>query len=93
MTRPRLITNETPCKCKHEKGEHYDGEHNCMRLCDCKSFVVFDAPATPSKAARPHHASWCRCARCVVFLPADAPIDDEPAPSTQRIPYFTPGFP
>ncbi len=94
-----IETSADPCKCRHERGEHFEGKHNCMRQCDCKAFRDPRTPdPIPPRERRPNHASWCRCSRCAPFHAAPKSVvealdDDEEAPSTQRIPYYTPGWP
>lgn len=61
------------CHCEHEKAEHYEGDGNCMRQCDCKRFRDSRIPeATPTdpyrypwgKSHRPHVNASCKCTGC-----------------------------
>ncbi len=66
------------CHCGHEKAEHFDKAHNCMRQCDCVAFLSEDAskPLPP----RPNHPAWCKCFICKNYpqlggLAADPDLD------------------
>jgi hypothetical protein len=61
------------CHCGHEKAEHFDKAHNCMRQCDCLEFLSESEPKP--LPPRPNHALACRCFTCKQY-----PMPEQPSP-------------
>jgi hypothetical protein len=66
------------CHCGHEKAEHFDKAHNCMRQCDCVAFLSEDSPKP--LPPRPNHPRWCKCAACKQHPEPEFDWDDDTDP-------------
>jgi hypothetical protein len=70
------------CKCGHERSEHHEKKHNCMRNCECKRFCAPDEKSIPVKRVEPVcTCSWCR-QYALQEEPTTGLIDEDPTTST-----------